>query len=31
MSNFVFYKQCIKVQSILNLKCIKFIQILLKK
>jgi hypothetical protein len=31
ISNFDFYKQCIKVQSILNLKCIKFIGILLKR
>jgi hypothetical protein len=30
MSKFVFYKQCIKVQSSLNLKSIKFNQILLE-
>jgi hypothetical protein len=31
MSKFIFYKQCIKVHSSLNLKCIKFNQILLEK
>jgi hypothetical protein len=31
ISKFAFYKQCIKVLLSLNLKCIKFIQILLEK